>query len=95
MAKEEGSELFFLKSYLDDKGRILGFDEKGHPINTNQMHEKKEALKKDVFPKEILFRIILDHCFCLSAVNFLTIYNDSSKETPTATITIINLLYMK
>ena len=32
-----GSEIFYLKSYLSGKRRILGFDKKGLPLNTSQV----------------------------------------------------------
>ncbi|RMX41994.1 hypothetical protein pdam_00001261 [Pocillopora damicornis] len=35
--RETGSSLFYFKSYLSDKRRILGFDSKGLPMNTGQV----------------------------------------------------------
>jgi len=35
--REPGSELFYFKSYLTDKQRILGFDQHGNPLNTAQV----------------------------------------------------------
>lgn len=32
--RQPGSELFYFKSYLTDKQRILGFDQHGDPLNT-------------------------------------------------------------
>ena len=37
VAREEDSELFYFKSYLKDKQRVLGFDQKGNPMNTSQV----------------------------------------------------------
>ncbi|KAL9958669.1 hypothetical protein ACROYT_G035718 [Oculina patagonica] len=35
--REPGSELFYFKSYLTDKQRILGFDQNGNPLVTTQV----------------------------------------------------------
>ncbi|KAJ7390146.1 hypothetical protein OS493_027185 [Desmophyllum pertusum] len=35
--REPGSELFYFKSYLTDKLRILGFNQNGDPMNTAQV----------------------------------------------------------
>ncbi|CAH3149686.1 unnamed protein product [Pocillopora meandrina] len=35
--REAGSSLFYFKSYLSDKRRILGFNNKGLPMNTGQV----------------------------------------------------------
>ncbi|XP_058944632.2 uncharacterized protein [Pocillopora verrucosa] len=37
VSREAGSEIFYLKSYLSGKRRILGFDKKGLPLNTSQV----------------------------------------------------------
>ena len=37
VAREEDSELFYFKSYLKDKQRVLGFDQEGNPMNTSQV----------------------------------------------------------
>ena len=35
--RQPGSDLFYFKSYLPDKQRILGFDQYGNPLNTAQV----------------------------------------------------------
>ena len=42
VAKEPGSELYYFKSYLKDKQRILGFDPEGNPMNTSQVQPKQQ-----------------------------------------------------
>ncbi|XP_027037314.1 uncharacterized protein LOC113665788 isoform X1 [Pocillopora damicornis] len=42
VAKEPGSELYYFKSYLKDKQRILGFDQEGNPMNTSQVQPKQQ-----------------------------------------------------
>ncbi|PFX27460.1 hypothetical protein AWC38_SpisGene7838 [Stylophora pistillata] len=42
VAREPGSELFYFKSYLKDKRRILGFDQSGEPLNTSQVDSNGE-----------------------------------------------------
>ena len=42
VAREPGSELFYFKSYLKDKQRILGFDQSGEPLNTSQVDSNGE-----------------------------------------------------
>ena len=47
--REPGSELFYFKSYLTDKQRIVGFDQNGDPLNTAQVQPNQ---------LESLFRMI-------------------------------------
>ncbi|PFX27455.1 uncharacterized protein LOC111327610 isoform X2 [Stylophora pistillata] len=42
VAREPGSELFYFKSYLKDKQRILGFDTSGKPLNTSEVDLNRE-----------------------------------------------------
>lgn len=42
VAKEPGSELYYFKSYLKDKQRILGFDLEGNPMNTSQVQPRQQ-----------------------------------------------------
>lgn len=42
VAKEPGSELYYFKSYLKDKQRILGFDQEGNPIKSSQVQPRQQ-----------------------------------------------------
>ena len=40
--REKGSDYFYLKSFLADKQRILGFDKCGIALNTTQVQPNQE-----------------------------------------------------
>ncbi|XP_022787513.1 uncharacterized protein LOC111327566 [Stylophora pistillata] len=42
VAREPGSNLFYFKSYLKDKQRILGFDTSGKALNTSEVDSNRE-----------------------------------------------------